>query len=172
MIKSVSCFCRGPSFGSQLRTVCKSSLRGSGAFFWLLGTWGPYRETLAHLKTFKKWAGIHSFLIDFKLCVSRLKVLKLLISWHDKMSLWNNVKGSYVFSPIPLKTITMFQDVLLRGWYLSWLSTTCPSSSHCSVPLLPEAFRKLILMSHGGRGITNNQDKPKYASQVLRPEIA
>lgn len=110
--------------------------------------------------------------MEFQYVFLGWKFLSSLICWHSKMSLCNNGKSPYWFSAIPLKTITIFQDMLLEGRYLSRLSTTCPSSFHCTIHLLSEAFRKSILMSHGGRGLTSNQDKQKYTSQPLWSVIA
>lgn len=86
--------------------------------------------------------------------------LSILLVWKDR-DLCSNNKNLSLLSSFTLTTITIVQDLLLLGRYLSRLSSTMPSSLHWRVHLLTESFTKLILMSHGGRGFTGNQDKQK-----------
>ena len=106
------------------------------------------------------------------MCTFGLNILKLCI-----LLVWKKTSGRCYSEfllgfPFTLETITIFQDLLLMGRYLSRLSSTSPSSLHRRVHLFTEAFTNLILMSHGGRGLTGNQDKQKSVIQAPQLEIA
>lgn len=102
----------------------------------------------------------------------RLHILKLRISPARKYrDLCSDIKSPSLIFPFTLKSITISQGPLLLGRYLSRLSSTSPSSLHRRIHLLTEAFTHLILMSHGGRGLTGNQDKQKSVIQAPQSEI-
>lgn len=105
------------------------------------------------------------------MCTLGVNILNLCILLVWKKTSGQSYQEFLPGFPFTLETITIFQDLLLMGRYLSRLSSTSPSSLHRRVHLFTEAFTNLILTSHGGRGLTGNQDKQKSVIQAPWLEI-